>query len=154
MKDNLFAILLVLSLCFNFYFISKPTQIEEKVVKEYIEKRDTIVEYRYETDTIKIEQPVYQTKIINDTVYLADIPNDYRITDSNYSLYINAVKLIKYKLDIHAKDTVTLYETKYIEKTVKNKKPLITHGIQVGIGYTITHKDFSPYVGYGLQINF
>ena len=153
-KTVLWAILLT-SLMLNVYLLTREEKTIEKETVEYVEKKDTIVSIKKEFDTVYVKKPEYITKIINDTVYIRDISHEYRFNNSDYDLYVNAVKLNNYKLDIHAKDTVTLYETKYIEKTLKeNKKPLITHGIQAGVGYGFINRKPDVYVGYGFQINF
>lgn len=152
-KTILWAILLI-SLMLNVYLLTREDKIIEKETVEYVEKKDTVVSIKKEYDTVYVKKPEYITKVINDTIYILDKPNEYRFNNSDYDLYVNAVKLNNYKLDIHAKDTVTLYETKYIEKTLnKNKKPIITHGIQVGAGYGFITRKPDVYVGYGVQIN-
>lgn len=139
----------------NVYLLTRENKIIEKEIVEYVEKKDTVVSIKKEYDTVYVKKPEYITKVINDTIYILDKPNEYRFNNGDYSLYINAVKLNNYKLDIHANDTITLYETKYIEKTVKeNKRPFITHGIQAGFGYGFLNKKPDVYVGYGFQINF
>lgn len=147
--------ILVISLMLNVYLLTREDKIIEKEIVEYVEKKDTVVAIKKEYDTVFVSKTEYVPKIINDTVYIKDISNEYRFNNSDYDLYVNAVKLNNYKLDIHAKDTITLYETKYIEKTVKeNKRPFITHGIQAGVGYGFINKKPDVYVGYGFQINF
>lgn len=146
---------MTISLIFNVYLLTREDKIIEKEIVEYVERKDTVVSIKKEYDTVYVKKPEYITKIINDTVYIRDISHEYRFNHSDYDLYVNAVKLNNYKLDIHAKDTITLYQTKFIEKTLKeNKRPLITHGIQVGAGYGLINKKPDVYVGYGLQINF
>ena len=153
-KAVLWAILLT-SLMLNVYLLTREEKIIEKEIVQYVEKKDTVVSIKREYDTVYVKKPEYITKVINDTIYILDKPNEYRFNNSDYDLYVNAVKLNNYKLDIHAKDTITLYETKYIEKTVKeNKKPKITHGIQAGVGYGFINRKPDVYVGYGFQINF
>ena len=153
-KTVLWAILLT-SLMLNVYLLTREEKTIEKEIVEYVEKKDTVVTIKKQYDTVFVSKTEYVPKIINDTVYIRDISHEYRFNNSDYDLYVNAVKLNNYKLDIHAKDTVTLYETKYIEKIVKeNKKPLIAHGIQLGAGYGFINKKPDVYVGYGVQINF
>ena len=146
---------MTISLMLNVYLLTREDKTIEKEVVEYVEKKDTVVTIKKQYDTVFVSKTEYVPKIINDTVYIRDISNEYRFNNSDYDLYVNAVKLNNYKLDIHAKDTITLYETKYIEKTVKeNKRPLITHGIQAGVGYGIINRRPDVFVGYGFQINF
>lgn len=147
--------ILVISLMLNVCLLTREEKIIEKEIVEYVERKDTVVTIKKQYDTVFVSKTEYVPKIINDTVYIRDISHEYRFNNSDYDLYVNAVKLNNYKLDIHAKDTITLYETKYIEKTLnENKKTLITHGIQVGAGYGFINKKPDVYVGYGLQINF
>lgn len=155
MKEKLYVVIMTISLMLNVYLLTSKDKIIEKKVVEYVERKDTVVSIKKEYDTVYVKKPEYITKVINDTIYILDKPNEYRFNNSDYDLYVNAVKLNNYKLDIHAKDTITLYETKYIEKTLKeNKKPLVTHGIHVGAGYGFINRKPDVYVGYGLQINF
>ena len=150
----LWAILLT-SLILNVYLLTREEKIIEKEIVQYVERKDTVVTIKKEYDTVFVSKTEYVPKIINDTVYIRDISHEYRFNNSDYDLYVNAVKLNNYKLDIHAKDTITLYQTKYIEKTLnENKRPLITHGIQFGAGYGFINRKPDVYVGYGLQINF
>ena len=154
-KITILLAILLTSLMLNVYLLTREDKITEKEVVQYVERKDTVVTIKKQYDTVFVSKTEYVPKIINDTVYIRDISNEYRFNNSDYDLYVNAVKLNNYKLDIHAKDTVTLYETKYIEKTVKeNKKPLITHGIQTGVGYGFINRKPDVYVGYGFQINF
>lgn len=146
---------MTISLMLNVYLLTREDKIIEKEIVQYVERKDTVVSIKKQYDTVFVSKTEYVPKVINDTVYIRDISHEYRFNNSDYDLYVNAVKLNNYKLDIHAKDTITLYETKYIEKTVKeNKKPLITHGIQVGAGYGFINRKPDVYVGYGFQINF
>lgn len=146
---------MTISLMLNVYLLTREEKVIEKEVVEYVERKDTVVTIKKEYDTVFVSKTEYVPKIINDTVYIRDISNEYRFRNSDYDLYVNAVKLNNYKLDIHAKDTITLYQTKYIEKTVKeNKRPLITHGIQMGCGYGFINKKPDLFLGYGVQINF
>lgn len=146
---------MTISLMLNVYLLTREEKTIKKEIVEYVEKKDTVVTIKKQYDTVFVSKTEYVPKIINDTVYIRDISHEYRFNNSDYDLYVNAVKLNNYKLDIHAKDTVTLYETKYIEKTLKeNKKPIITHGIQLGAGYGFITRKPDVFVGYGLQINF
>ena len=146
---------MTLSLMLNVYLLTMEEKTIDKTIVQYVEKKDTVVTIKKQYDTVYVNKPEYVPKIINDTVYIRDISHEYRFNNSDYDLYVNAVKLNNYKLDIHAKDTITLYQTKYIEKTVnENKKKLITHGIQVAAGYGFINRKPDVYVGYGFQINF
>lgn len=155
MKEKLCVAIMTISLMLNVYLLTREDKTIEKEVVEYVEKKDTVVTIKKQYDTVFVSKTEYVPKIINDTVYIRDISNEYRFNNSDYDLYVNAVKLNNYKLDIHAKDTITLFQTKYIEKTIKeNKRPLVTHGIQAGVGYGIINRRPDVFVGYGLQINF
>ena len=155
MKEKLFVVIMTLSLMLNVYLLTMEEKTIDKTIVQYVEKKDTVVTIKKQYDTVYVNKPEYVPKIINDTVYIRDISHEYRFNNSDYDLYVNAVKLNNYKLDIHAKDTITLYQTKYIEKTVnENKKKLITHGIQVAAGYGFINRKPDVYVGYGFQINF
>ena len=148
----LWAILLI-SLMLNVYLLTREDKIIEKETVEYVEKKDTVVVFRHETDTLYLEKLI--TKNVVDTIHTNDTTVLYNYSDSVIDINMQAQRLDWLKYNIHAKDTVTLYETKYIEKIVKeNKRPLITHGIQVGAGYGFINRKPDVFVGYGFQINF
>lgn len=147
------CLLLLISVSYNIFLLNYP-KIEEVEVLEYIEKTDTVVKHIYHYDTIRPPQKIiYQEKIINDTVYIADTPKNYNFEDEKYSLNINATKLYDYSLDIHLTDTIPVYHTKVVREIVK-KTPRITHGIQIGAGYGVFNKKPDLYIGYGVQVNF
>ena len=144
---------MTISLMLNVYLLTSKDKIIEKEIVEYVERKDTVVSIKKEYDTVYVNKPEYITKVINDTIYILDKPNEYRFNNSDYDLYVNAVKLNNYKLDIHAKDTITLYETKYIEKTVKENKKF-QHGISVGLGYGVINKKPDLFLGYSVIYKF
>lgn len=151
-KTILWAILLI-SLMLNVYLLTREDKIIEKEVVEYVERKDTVVVFKHETDTLYLEKLI--TKNVVDTIHTNDTTTLYNYSDSVIDIKMQAQRLDWLKYNVHHKDTITLYETKYIEKTVKdNKKPLITHGIQVGAGYGFINRKPDVYVGYGFQINF
>ena len=124
-----------------------------------IEKTDTI----YKTDTIEIIKPIekykYITKYITDTLYTTDstktevnIPITTTIyKDSTYEASVSGFKASLDYLILFPKQT-TIYQEKVSK--IKEKQPLIKHGVQVGVGYLPLSNKIEPYVGYGLQINF
>ena len=124
-----------------------------------IEKTDTI----YKTDTIEIIKPIekykYITKYITDTLYTTDstktevnIPITTTIyKDSTYEASVSGFKASLDYLILFPKQT-TIYQEKVSK--IKEKQPLIKHGVQVGVGYLPLSNKIEPYVGYGLQISF
>jgi hypothetical protein len=124
-----------------------------------IEKTDTI----YKTDTVEIIKPIekykYITKYITDTLYTTDstktevnIPITTTIyKDSTYEASVSGFKASLDYLILFPKET-TIYKEKTLE--IKEKQPLIKHGVQVGVGYLPLSNKIEPYVGYGLQISF
>lgn len=124
-----------------------------------IEKTDTI----YKTDTVEIIKPIekykYITKYITDTLYTTDstktevnIPITTTIyKDSTYEAHISGFKASLDYLILFPKET-TIYQEKVSK--IKEKQPLIKHGIQVGVGYLPLSNKIEPYIGYGLQISF
>lgn len=151
-KTILWAILLT-SLMLNVYLLTREEKTIEKEVVEYVEKKDTVVTIKKQYDTVFVSKTEYVPKIINDTVYIRDISHEYRFNNSDYDLYVNAVKLNNYKLDIHAKDTITLYETiKQPIYITKEKK--FQHGISVGLGYGLINKKPDLFLGYSVIYKF
>ena len=151
MKYIFYIIIIIL---FSSILLTKKR--EYKIVNEVT---DTI----YKTNTIFIEKPipdtVYITKYITDTLYTTDsvktevnIPISTTIyKDSTYEASVSGFKASLDYFKVFPKET-TIYKEKTLE--IKEKKPLIKHGIQVGVGYLPLSNKIEPYIGYGLQINF
>lgn len=133
----------------------KPEKEIEKTVE--IVKKDTIVEWKYSTDTVYFSKIKYKDKIVydtihkNDVVYIRDTAVVHRDSTSDYTIDISAVRLDWYKLDINHRDTITytqtIYETVYKKR---NNKPQI--GVYGGLGYDVKGKTFGPEVGVGIVV--
>lgn len=159
----LLTILLTLSICLNFYlyFLREPLV---KETKTEVVKKDTVVTFKKDFDTVYISQTKYndiyhfdtihvKDKVTNvEKVYIQDTIKNYSFNEKDYDLDINAVKLDNYKLDIHKKDTVRYTETVY-QTIYKPKKNLITIGLNVGYGYTFKSKQLEPFIGLGINFN-
>lgn len=153
MKYLLYIIIIFLTI-FNVYRLG-----QNSIKPSIIEKVDTI----QNTDTIIIYKPipdtVYLTKVIRDTLYSTDsikVEVDVPITTSIYkdSTYEASVSGFKAKLDYFKvfPTTTTIYKEKVQE--IKEKQPLIEHGVQVGVGYGMINNKPDFYIGYGISINF
>ena len=151
------SILLIISLSFNVH------QCNRKRDKEYVniekevtvEKTDTIVEYKYKTDTIynTKTKTEYKNITINDTVYIENKPEIYKDSTDNYDITIQSVKMDWYKLNIHKRDTITY--TKEIIKNVYNKKKQhLNHGVTLGVGYGVWNKKPDLFIGYSVMYSF
>ena len=152
------AILLIISLSLNIYYYNKDCNSNYKLEKEYItvQKRDTIVEYKYNTDTIYNTKTntEYKYLTINDTVYIANKPEIYKDSTENYDITINAVKLNSYQLNIHHTDTIT-YTNEIIKNVyIKKKQSHFTHGISFGVGYGVWNKRPDLFIGYSVMYSF
>lgn len=135
-----------------------------KEVKTEVVKKDTILTFKKNFDTVYISQTKYndiyhydtihvKDKVTNvEKIYISDTLKNYSFNEKDYDLNINAVKLDSYKLDIHAKDTVRYTETVY-QTIYKPKKNLITIGLNVGYGYTFKSKQLEPFIGLGINFN-
>lgn len=156
-REIILTIMLTISLLTNFYlyFLREPLI---KETKTEVIKRDTIIDWKYSTDTIYISQTKYRdiyhydTIHHNNIIYIKDTLHNYRFDEQHYTLDINAVRLGNYTLDIHSKDTVCLTETIY-QTIYKPKKNKISIGLQGGYGYGFKSKQMEPYVGLGININ-
>ena len=128
-----------------------------KLEKEYVtvQKRDTIVEYKYSTDTIYNTKTntEYKYITINDTVYIENKPEIYKDSTENYDITINAVKLNNYQLNIHHTDTIT-YTNEIIKNVYNKKKYHFTHGISLGVGYGVWNKRPDLFIGYSVMYSF
>lgn len=149
----LLAILLI-SLMLNVYLLTREDKTIEKEIVQYVEKRDTVVVFRHETDTLYLEKLI--TKNVVDTIHTNDTTVLYNYSDSVIDIKMQAQRLDWFKYNVHHKDSIVLYEKikQPIYITKENKRPLVTHGIQVGAGYGFINRKPDVYVGYGLQINF
>ena len=156
-------ILLTISICLNFYlyFLREPLV---KETKTEVVKKDTVVTFKEDFDTVYITQTKYndihhydtihiKDKITNvEKVYISDSIKNYSFNEEDYDLDINAVKLDNYKLDIHKKDTVRYTETVY-QTINKPKKNLLTIGINAGYGYGFKSRQLEPFIGLGINFN-
>lgn len=135
----------------SYHCIKKEGLNQTKIDTVRITKTDTI---RVEKRTVQTKW-VYDTVLLNDTVYIKDEPQHYLDSTSDYRVDINAVKLYDYSLDIYRVDT--LYQIKEKVVQIENKRPFRQFlGIGVGVGYggcvnpsnrTVT---MEPYVGIHL----
>lgn len=151
------SILLIISLSLNIYYYNKGCSSGYKLEKEYItvQKRDTIVEYKYRTDTIYNTKTntEYKYLTINDTVYIENKPEIYKDSTDNYDITIQSVKMDWYKLNIHKRDTITY--TKEIIKNIYNKKKQhFNHGITLGVGYGLWNQKPDLFIGYSVMYSF
>lgn len=150
-------VLLTISICLNFYlyFLREPLL---KEVKTEVVKKDTILTFKKNFDTVYISQTKYNdiyhydTIHVKNKVYIQDTLKKYSFNENEYDLNINAVKLDNYKLDIHKKDTIKYTETVY-QTIYKPKKNHFTLGLSVGYGYGIKSKDIQPFVGITATYN-
>lgn len=163
MRFLLTIVLLTISICLNFYlyFLREPLV---KEVKTEVVKKDTVVTFKKDFDTVYISQTKYNNiyhydtihikdKVTNvEKVYISDSIKNYSFNEKDYDLNINAVKLDNYKLDIHKKDTIKYTETVY-QTIYKPKKNLITIGINAGYGYGFKSKQLEPFIGLGINFN-
>ena len=162
MKKNvktliILTVILTLSLLSNFYlyFLREPVT---KEVKVEVVKNDTITNVIRDYDTVYISQTKYKdryhydTVMVENKVYVRDTIREYDFNEKDYDLSIYAVRLDRYKLDIHAKDTITFTKTE-IKTVVKPKKNLISVGIIGGYGYGFNSKSVEPFIGAGVTLN-
>lgn len=148
-------IILFISIILNVVFIcnynNKNTIVEYR--EKQIIKRDTVINYKYSTDTIFItkEKIKYDTIVVDNIVYIKDIPQTYEIDSTDYNLKINATKLYWYQLDIHHQETIPVYDK--VETIVKNKKQS-PFGVSLFLGptYDIYHRQFGVSVGVGFTV--
>ena len=138
-----------------YHFNKKIPQIETIVMRDTIIQRDTITH----TKIIKQDKYHYDTIVINDTIYIRDIPQVYSDSTDTYKIDINATKLYSYDLSIYKTDTFI----KEIEKVsvIERKRGFgwnISAGVQMGYGININpvnmQAGFSPYIGVGISVGF
>lgn len=149
-------------MCLNFYlYFLRPPMIKE--TKTEIVTKDTIVNTIRDFDTVYVAKTKYNDIYHYDTlhhfdtitrqekVYIHDTLHNYTFNENDYDLDINAVRLDKYKLDIHARDTVTYVQTvNTVTYKERSNKPQI--GLYGGLGYDVKGKTFGPEIGIGIVI--
>ena len=152
----------VLLLVWLLGFTAKRTDRQTEPTEQV--RYDTIVEVRYDTirehRTIRKDLHHYDTIVLHDTVYIADIPQDYVDSTADYRLRVQAVKMYDYSLNIYRTDTLTRYVPQ--EATGRKRKgkwgQSIVVGLQAGYGLgvqpTTMQARFEPYVGIGVTYGF
>lgn len=151
------ATLLIVSVVFNVVQCTRKVnnEIEYREIEKTVTVRDTIIEFKYKTDTVfnTKTNTEYKYLTLNDTVYIENKPQIYKYNEPNYDLEVQAVKLDWHKLDIHAtqtfRDTITVTNT-----VIQKKKNHWGVGVQVGAGYGIINKKPDIFVGLGVSYNF
>ena len=152
-------IVLIGVMTYDFYVTHK---LIKQTRTEILEIRDTIEKISY--DTIFVDRPIaYKVKKIkHDTVRITDIKHDsvdvilpviqkeYR--DSAYSAWVSGYQDVNLdSIQVYQKNIFTeINNTKYVTK-YKNRP--FSLGIQVGYGFDFMNRQYSPYVGVGLQYN-
>lgn len=149
------GIILALSLVSNIALIAERERdnTPERVV-EYIHERDTVIKWKYDTDTVYMTNTKikYETKVINDTVWIKDEPVTTTDSTSNYVIDINAVKLNWYRLRMMKNDTITINTTTV--KTINSPKSGFYYGLGVGAGYGFINRKPDIFVGFTIGYRF
>lgn len=138
--------------------------------KEYITKRDTVVNVVTYRDTIRVVEPKYLTKEVvrKELVYLKDTIRVHDSTfvylpverveyvDTNYYAVVSGVQPKLEEISVYPKTTVVTNTV--TEKIYEKRKPTrFGIGIQAGFGgmYGLKSKeiDAGPYIGVGISYN-
>ena len=147
------GIILALSLVSNIALIAERERDNTPKV-EYVHKTDTVIKWKYDTDTIYMTNTKikYETKVINDTVWIKDEPITTTDSTSNYVIDINAVKLNWYRLRMMKNDTITINTTTV--KTISSPKSGFYYGVGVGAGYGFINRKPDIFVGFTIGYRF
>ena len=147
------GIILALSLVSNIALIAERERDNTPKV-EYIHTRDTVIKWKYDTDTIYVAntRTKYETKIINDTVWIKDEPFTTTDSTSNYVIDINAVKLNWYRLRMMKNDTIAINTTTV--RTTNSPKSGFYYGLGVGMGYGFINRKPDIFVGLTIGYRF
>ena len=147
------GIILALSLVSNIALIAERERDNTPKV-EYVHKTDTVIKWKYDTDTIYMTNTKikYETKVINDTVWIKDEPVTTTDSTSNYVIDINAVKLNWYRLRMMKNDTITINTTTV--KTISSPKSGFYYGLGVGVGYGFINRKPDIFVGFTIGYRF
>ena len=150
------GIILALSLVSNIGLIAERKRDNTpKRVVEYIHKRDTVIQWKYDTDTVyrmTNTRTKYKTKVINDTVWIKDEAITTTDSTSNYVIDINAVKLNWYRLRMMKNDTITINTTTI--KTINSPKSGFYYGLGMGVGYGFINRKPDIFVGLTIGYRF
>lgn len=152
-------IVLIGVMTYDFYVTHK---LIEQTKTEILEVKDTIEKISY--DSIFVDRPIaYKVKETkHDTVRITDVKHDsvdvilpvihkeYR--DSAYYAWVSGYQDVNLdSIKVYQKNIFTeINNTKYVTK-YKNRP--FSLGIQVGYGFDFMNRQYSPYVGVGLQYN-
>ena len=147
------GIILALSLVSNIALIAERERNNTSKV-EYVHKTDTIIQWKYDTDTVykTNTRSKYETKVINDTVWIKDEPFTTTDSNSNYVIDINATKLNWYRLKMMKNDTITTNTTTV--KTITAPKSGLYYGLGVGMGYGFINRKPDIFVGLTIGYRF
>lgn len=147
------GIILALSLVLNIALIAERERDNIPKV-EYVYKTDTVIKWKYDTDTVYMTNTriEYETKVINDTVWIKDEPVTTTDSTSNYVIDINAVKLNWYRLRMMKNDTITISTTTV--KTINAPKSGFYYGLGVGAGYGMFTRKPDIFVGFTIGYRF
>lgn len=143
---------LLASLCLNVWFLLHREAPSENVT--VMQVRDTIVEFRYSTDTIYNTKTKTEYKYItvNDTQYVEYKPETYHDSTDTYDIWIHSAGLEWYQLNIHARDTIS--DTVSVIQPVITKEKRFGVGINVGVGYGVLNKKPDLFIGVGAYYKF
>ena len=151
----------------------QPTIIKEKVVVQYVEKKDTMPTAKEETAVGVVKVPVNKAKtaakviqkdsvvqdVLGDSVPLADNATDVQdsveieltqkvYSDSTYTAYVSGYKPNLDSIFIRQRYVTN---TRIEERVVKEKAfRRLNFGITVGYGYGFQSKTFEPFAGVGI----
>lgn len=152
-------IVLIGVMTYDFYVTHK---LIEQTRTEILEVKDTIEKISY--DTIFVDRPISHKvkEIKHDTVRITDVKHDSvdvilpviqkEYQDSAYRAWVSGYQDVNLdSIQVYQKNIFTeINNTKYVTK-YKNRP--FSLGIQVGYGFDFMNRQYSPYVGVGLQYN-
>jgi hypothetical protein len=183
MKEKMYLFVLVLvaalglSLFWNYKqyrdYKEQPTIIKERVVVQYVEKKDTMPTAKEEIAVGVVKVPVKKVKtsakviqkdyvvqdVLGDSVPLADNATDVQdsveieltqkvYSDSTYTAYVSGYKPNLDSIFIRQRYVTN---TRIEERVVKEKAfRRLNFGITVGFGYGFQSKTFEPFAGVGI----
>ncbi len=154
----------------------QPTIVKEKVVVQYVEKKDTMPTAKEETSVGVVKVPVKKTKtaakvikkdsVVHDalcnSVLLADNTTDVQdsveieltqkvYSDSTYTAYVSGYKPSLDSIFVRQRIvTSTRIEERVVKEKVFRRWNI---GIIAGYGYGFQSKTFEPFVGVGVTVN-
>lgn len=149
------AAVLCVSIALNVWQCSSQTEPSVVVERDTVWKDTTIYEPQ-PAETIDIGKTVYiripyniiETDTIHDSIEVPVHIYQKRYDDSLYTAWVSGFEPNLDSIRLYQPEIVTT-----VTKTIVKPSPLVTFGIQAGVGWGVFHRQPDLYIGVGGQVN-